>query len=601
MYATSMKLLRPATHSFLWWPQSLLKSFRNITNSNVVTNIQNPCVNTGYNNNIKFIIPHVSYLLDKCTYSRDLRPGFSVHAYMLKLGFLILWNKLLNLYCKCGEFHIAWQLFETMPQRNVVSFNTMILACLRNGYVVESLVLFSEMVNEEKIKPDNITLAGLIGGGSVHLREVFHGQAIRYGLNSNEFVGSSLIDGYAKENRLEDAIRVFYEIHVRDLVSWNIIIDACVQNDAKGHAWEIFYNMLHENVAFDGFTLTSFMKTCSEPGDLKLGMLLHCCAVKSGMAFQTPTSNALITMYSRCEGGMTSAAKIFNGLLAPNIISWTAMIAGFMQNESSKESVGFYLYMLRSGMRENSFTFSSILPAYSNLARLEEGRSVHARIVKSGFELDLSVNNALVDLYSKCGSLDEAHLVFRTMRYHDRISYTTIITGLGRHGEGKKALEFLKDMLTEEIKPDDITFLGCLYACSHGGLVNDGMHLFKVMIDVYKIRPRREHLSCVVDMLGRAGRLKEAELFIEEMGTESDIFTWQSLLGACNLYGEISLGEKSAKKIMQLHPERQGTYVSLANIYAENNLWENKRDMRENLIMSRSIKDVGCSRVLNLR
>ncbi|KAK1369984.1 Tetratricopeptide repeat (TPR)-like superfamily protein [Heracleum sosnowskyi] len=591
-----MKLLRPATHTFLGCP-TLLQSFRNITNSNVVTNTQHPCVDTGYNNN--FITPHLSHLLDECTYSKDLKAGFSIHACMIKVGFLSLWNKVLNLYCKCGEFHLARQLFEIMPERNVVSFNTMILACLRNGYVVEGVFLYSEMVGEEEMKPDNITLAGLIGGGGVHLREVLHGHAIRYGLSSNEFVGSSLIDGYAKEKRLEDAIRVFYEIDVRDLVSWNIIIDACVLNDAKGHAWEIFYKMLQENVAYDGFTLTSVMKTCSEARDIELGMSVHCCAIKSGLAFQTPISNALITMYSRCEGGMISAEKIFNGLFAPNIISWTAMIAGFMQNGNSKESVGFYRYMLRLDMRENSYTFASILPAYSNLASLEEGRSIHARIVKSGFEFDLSVNNALIDLYCKCGSLDEAHLVFRTMGYHDRISYTTIITGLGRHGEGKKALEFLKDMLTEGIKPDDITFLGCLYACSHGGHVNDGMHLFKVMVDVYKIRPRREHLSCVVDMLGRAGKLREAEIFIEEMGIESDIFTWQSLLGACNLYGEISLGEKSAKKIMELHPERHGTYVSLANIYAENKLWENKRVTRENLTMSGSMKDIGCSRISN--
>lgn len=593
-----MKLRRPATHTFVVRPQTLLQSFRNITNTNVVTNIQHRSLNIGHNDN--FITPHLGQLLDKCTHSKDLRAGFSIHACLIKVGFSGLWNKLLNLYCKCGEFYVARKLFELMPERNVVSFNTMILAWLRNGYVVEGLSLYSEMINGGEFKPDNITLAGVIGGGGVHLMEVLHAQAIRYGLSSNEFVASSLIDVYAKEKRLEDAVRVFHEIDVRDLVSWNIIINACVQNDANGCAWEIFYNMVQENVVYDGFTLTSIMKTCSEARDLELGMLVHCCAIKSGLAFETPISNALITMYSRCEAGMTSAKKIFDGLFAPNIISWTAMIAGFMQNENNKESVGFYRYMLRLDIRENSFTFASVLPAYSNLASLEEGRSVHARIVKSGFEFDLSVNNALIDLYSKCGSLDEAHLVFRTMRYHDRISYTAIITGLGKNGEGGKALEFLNEMLTEGIKPDDITFLGCLYACSHGGYVNDGMHLFKDMVDIYKIKPKREHLSCVVDMLGRAGKLKEAEVFIGEMGIESDIFMWQSLLGACNLYGEIPLGEKSAQMIMELHPERHGTYVSLANIYAENELWEKKRVTRENL-RSGSIKDVGCSRVSSQR
>ncbi|KAF9592415.1 hypothetical protein IFM89_014905 [Coptis chinensis] len=484
-----------------------------------------------------------------------------------------------------------------MPERDVVSFNTIIKAYVRGNIVLEAFRVYVGMQGED-VKPNHITLSTLIGARGLVLSpvmEVIHAQAIRYGLCSNEFVGSALIDGYAKKMRLEDCLRAFDEITELDLVSWNIMIDGCVRNGSGQHAMRVFSRLQREGVNYDGFTLTSIIKTCSEPRDLDGGMQLHCCVIKSGLACETPIGNALITMYSKCEEGMMSPINIFEGIPAPNIISWTAMVAGFMQNGLNNEAICFYQRMLRGGVKENEFSFASILPAYSSLASLEQGTQVHARILKSPHGLDVTVGNALIDMYFKCGSLEDARLVFGTMERRDVVSCTVMITGLGQHGMGKEAVEILETMISEGMRPDAVTFLGSLSACSHGGLVDKGLQVFKSMIDVHCVKPRREHYACVVDMLGRAGRLKEAEDFIVDMGIESDVLAWESLLGACRTHGEIELGERSADKIMKLSPKTDGSYVLMANIYADRGLWDEKGKMRERLGIGVLKKEAGSS------
>lgn len=506
---------------------------------------------------------------------------------------------MLHVYCQIGQIGHAHQLFDKIPHRNVVSFNILISACARqNRHVAEAMDIFSRM-RCENVSPNHITLAALLRGrasyGAGHLMAQIHAQAIQYGLNFNEYVGSSLIDGYAKWKSLESAMRAFDEIAVLDLVPWNVLIEGCVNNGSEEQAFRVFDRMRQEDVGFDCFTLTSVVKICSEPRALNQGMQLHGCVVKAGFASETPVGNALITMYSKCEEGMESAAKLFPRILTPNIISWTAMISGFMQNELNEEAIVFYREMLRHGVKENEFSFASILPAYTSLASLEQGRQVHARITKSRFSSDIAVGNALIDMYFKCGSLADAEFMFATMERHDLVSWTVMIAGFGLHGKGKDALLTFKAMESKGLTPDAVTFLGCLSACSHGGLVDEGLQIFQSMINGSGIKPKREHYACMVDMLGRAGRLKDAERFIEDMGIASDVLVWEALLSTCKIHGEIELGERSARKIMELEPEKEGPYVQLSNIYAEKGMWEEKRKVRRRLDASGLKKEAGRS------
>ncbi|KAK9091642.1 hypothetical protein Sjap_024819 [Stephania japonica] len=486
-----------------------------------------------------------------------------------------------------------------MPDRDTVSYNTFVSAYARRDRgVVECVQLFIRM-QEECVKPNHITMSALIGASAtlrdLYLVEVMHGLVIQCDWSTNEFVGSALVDAYAKRARLEDAVRAFEEISEADLVSWNVMINGCACNGSKELALSVFSRMRHEGLPLNSFTLASMTKICSEPSDLSRGMQLHGCIVKAGLQHETPVSNALITMYSKCEEGMMSAKYIFERTPWPNIISWTAMISGFMQNGQSDDAVRVYQRMLRAAVQENEFSFGSVLPAYSSFARLEQGIQVHARIIKSRFGLDMSVGNGLIDMYSKCGSLADAKRVFTTMERRDVVSWTTIITAFGQHGKAREALEILGTMTSEGFKPDAVTFLGVLSACSHGGLVDDGLRVFRLMIDDHGVKPHMRHYACVVDMLGRAGRLNEATKFIEDMGIQSDGLVWEALLSACRIHGEVELGARAAENLMQLKPSKDGAYVLLANIYADRGLWDDKGKVRERLDSSQLKKDTGHS------
>ncbi|KAG1334356.1 pentatricopeptide repeat-containing protein [Cocos nucifera] len=475
-----------------------------------------------------------------------------------------------------------------MRERDAISYNTMISAQIRiKRNAFEPLRLYSQML-ADGVKPNNITFSSLLvasdGMKESHFVEQIHAQSIKFGLNSDEFVGSAMVNGYERCRGLKEALCAFEEIAELDSVSFNIMIDVCARRGSKWLAMDIFSRMRREgNGSFDSFTLTSVLKTCLERGDLRLGMQLHGCAWKAGLVSDAPIGNALITMYSKCGGGMDSMVAAFRRVLEPNIISWTAMIAGLVQNGLAEEAASFYKEMVTSDVMENEFCFASVLRAFSFLASLEHGRMVHSRIVKSVFSLDVMVGNALVDLYFKCGSLEDARLVFETMRSPDVVCWTVMILGLGQHGKGREALKIFGAMESKGFKPDAITFLAALSACSHGGLVDDGLRIFNSMVNHYGIKPKREHCACVVDMLGRSGRLKEAERFIGEMGMEMDPLAWEALLGACGIYGEMELGQRSAEKLIKLEPQKDGPYVLLSNIYAERRMWEEKESLRERL------------------
>ncbi|PKA54052.1 Pentatricopeptide repeat-containing protein [Apostasia shenzhenica] len=442
---------------------------------------------------------------------------------------------------------------------------------------------------DEGVQPNGLTLSALLSGyNTTNHPRIFlqiHSHAIKLGLNSDEFIGGALVKGYEKLTRLKDAMYAFEEITNADIISWNIMINASAQRRDKESVVNVFCAMrLKNGGGLDSFAITSMLKTCAETRDLGFGVQLHGCSLKVGLDSNTPVGNALLTMYSRCEKGVGSALQVFVRILKRNIISYTAMIGAFVQSEMPKKAIALYREMIREGISENEFCFTSVLPAFSELSSIELGRMVHGRIVKSEFQYDVGVFNALMDLYFKCGSLEDASLVFESMNRVDRISWTIMISGLGQHGKGREAIELFSLMKERGFVPDDVTFLGALSACSHGGMVNEGFQIFKSMIGEYGIKPRREHFACLVDLFGRVGRLEEAERFIEEMGLEFDPLVWETLLGACEIYGELDMGKRSAEKVMLLKPSRSdGAYVTLSNIYAARKMWEDKGKLRQRL------------------
>ncbi|XP_074588091.1 pentatricopeptide repeat-containing protein At4g33170-like [Curcuma longa] len=535
-------------------------------------------------------------LLDSCAASAGGLPCFAsaAHACLLKLRDPP-WNKLLRIYCRLGLLHHAHQLFDEMPRRDVVSYNTLVTSHARaDRDADETLRLYGRMLRES-LQPDHITLTALLDVSS-DLVEQIHSHSVKLRLNSNPFVGSAMVNQYEQRRGLEDAIQVFEEIEEVDLVSWNIVIDVCARRGSKKHAAEIFSRMRKESrFGFDCFTLTSVLKTCSEAEDLSFGMQLHGCSLKAGLVFDAPIGNALITMYSKCGGEMDCAVDVFEGISNLNIISWTSMIAGLVQNGLAKEAVSYYHNMVHAGMLENGVCFASVLPAFSKLSNLDLGRMVHSRIIKLDVFRDVMVANALVDVYFKCGSVKDAELAFATMQSRDTVSWTIMINGFGQHGKGAEALRIFKRLERSGANLDTVTFLAVLSTCSHGGLIDEGIRIFHSMVKDHNIKPTTEHYACVIDMLGRAGRLDKAERFIKEMDLENDPLAWEALLGACGIHGAIEMAEKSAEKVMELEPHKDGPYILLSNIYAQQKMWVEKERLRKALDASVSVKEVGYS------
>ncbi|PUZ61800.1 hypothetical protein GQ55_4G306500 [Panicum hallii var. hallii] len=458
------------------------------------------------------------------------------------------------------------------------------------------------MLREDGVMPTGTTLSALltVSGGDAasacrgFFRQV-HAHAVRLGLCSNAFVGSALVRAYQRCGDADAMFGVFEEIDEPDVVCWNVMIDACARSRRAWRAVEMLSRMCRGGGVADRFTLVSILKACSRGHDLGLGMQLHAWAWKIGSESETATCNALITMYLKCGGGVHSAANVFDGISEPNIISWTAMIAGLVQNGLAMEAAGFYKHMVRVGEKENDFCLTSVLSAFSNLASLEHGKMVHCRAVKSGFCFDTILGNAILDMYFKCGSSADAQFVFGAMQAHDVVSWTAMVVGYGRHGEARKAVECFRAMVDGGFKPDSITFLAVLSACSRGGIVDEGLNIFRCMAEDHGIKPDREHCACLVHLLGHAGRLNEAETLIRKMELQLDSFAWESLLSACGIHGEVELGKRSAGKVMELEPWKDGPYVLLSNMCAEQCQWREKETLRGRLDYSNVRKDAALS------
>ncbi|KAG2610135.1 pentatricopeptide repeat-containing protein At4g33170-like [Panicum virgatum] len=519
-----------------------------------------------------------------------------------------LWNRLLGLLCSgrggAGPPALARMVFDAMPERDAVSHNTLI-ACLSRavpGHAAERARAYSRMLHEDGVRPTGTTLSALLtvsGGDPASACRGFsrqvHAHAVRLGLCSNAFVGSALVQAYQRCGDADAMLGVFEEIDEPDVVCWNVMIDACARSGSAWRAVEVLSRMCRGGGVADGFTLASILKACTRGLDLRLGLQLHAWAWKIGSESDTATCNALITMYLKCGGGVHSAVNVFDGISEPNIISWTAMIAGLAQNGLAMEAAGFYKHMVRVGEKENDFCFTSVLSAFSTLASLGHGKMVHCRAVKAGYCFDTILGNALLDMYFKCGSSADAQFVFDTMRAHDVVSWTAMVVGYGRHSEARKAVECFRAMVGGGFRPDSITFLAVLSACSRGGIVDEGLSIFRSMAEDHGIKPEREHCACLVYLLGHAGRLNEAETLIRKMGLQLDTFAWESLLGACGIHGEVELGKRSAGKVMELEPWKDGPYFSLSNMYAEQSQWHEKEMLRGRLDYSNVKKDAALS------
>ncbi|XP_073299471.1 pentatricopeptide repeat-containing protein At2g03880, mitochondrial [Primulina huaijiensis] len=416
-----------------------------------------------------------------------------------------------------------------------------------------------------------------------------HQYVFSNGYEPKTFLINTFLNMYVKFKLLDEAQALFDQMPEKNVISWTTMIAAYSNTEFYLKAFQMLILMIRDGVRPNMYTYSSVLRSCKELTNLTQ---LHCCIIKVGLESDVFVKSALIDVYSKM-GEMERALYIFNEMETRDPVVWNTIIGGFAQNSNGDEALNLFIRMKRLGFWADQSTLTSVLRSSTSLALLELGRQIHVHVIK--FDRDLVLNNALLDMYCKCGSLKDANCTFTRMVEKDVISWSTMIIGFAQNGYSKKALDLFEEMKASGTKPNYITVLGVLFACSHAGLLEDGQHYFKSMKMLYGINPGREHYGCMIDLLGRAGKLKEAVKLIHEMTCEPDAVTWRTLLSACKVHRDMDLAEYAAKQVLKLDSHDAGTYILLSNIYANTQRWEDVAILRNSMRDGGIKKEPGCS------
>ncbi|KAL0417250.1 UNVERIFIED_CONTAM: Pentatricopeptide repeat-containing protein, mitochondrial [Sesamum latifolium] len=417
---------------------------------------------------------------------------------------------------------------------------------------------------------------------------------------------------YGKCGHLKDAVQLFDEMPERDLASWASIFTAYNQADLHKCTLSLFSSMLsRDGLQPDHFIFASLINACASLAAFRLGLQLHAQFVVSLFSDDDVVKSSLVDFYAKC-GFPDRARRVFDSIVSKNVVSWTsliygyarmgrknealellrvmpckslyswtALISGFVQGGHCVDSFRLFAELRRGGVDiEGPFVLSSLIVGSASLAMLEMGKQVHRLVVGLGYECSLYVSNALIDMYAKCSDVLSAEKIFRNMTKRDVVSWTSIIVGMAQHGRADEALSLYNEMTLAGVKPNEVTFTGLIYACSHVGLVDEGRQLFKSMVVDYGLRPSLQHYTCLVDLYSRSGHLEEAEKVLYSMPFKPDEAAWAALLSACSQAGKNKTGVRIAKHLLQVGPEDPSTCTLMSNIFARAAMWESVSTVR---------------------
>ncbi|XP_022983729.1 pentatricopeptide repeat-containing protein At2g35030, mitochondrial [Cucurbita maxima] len=466
---------------------------------------------------------------------------------------VVTWTALVSGYVRLSRIEEARSLFDAMPVKNVVSWNTMIEGYARKGWVDQAFDLFKRMP-ERNVVSWNTVITALM-----RKRRVDEAQELFNQMPERDVISwTAMVAGLAKNGRIDDARLVFDKMPERNVVSWNAIITGYAQNMRLDEAFELFEKIPERDV---------------------------------------PSWNAMITGFIQ-NGKLERAVDLFYKMPNKNVVSWTAMISGHVQDGQSEEALKIFSEMqAANNVKPNEGTFVSVLGACSNLAGLCEGQQIHQIISKSVYQEVADVVSALISMYSKCGELDMARKIFDdgSTSHRDVVSWNGMIAAYAHHGHGYKAIRLFDEMQALGFCPDNVTYIALLSACSHAGLVDEGLKYFENLVRDGSITLREDHFTCLVDLFGRAGRLQEAFDFIKGLEDKPSSSVWAALLAGCNVHGNIDLGKLTAEKLLETEPENAGTFMLLSNIYASTGKWREAAKVRLKMKDKGLKKQPGCS------
>ncbi|PWA85668.1 tetratricopeptide repeat (TPR)-like superfamily protein [Artemisia annua] len=543
-------------------------------------------------------------VLRMCSMNGLLLRGEQVHGYVIKTQFdvnVFVVTGLVDMYAQCKRVSEAKCLFKMMSYgKNHVTWTAMITGFSRNGDQLGAIECFRDM-RVEGVEANQYTFPSVLTacGEILNLRfgVQVHGCIVKGGFGGNVFVESALLDMYAKCGNLKDARVALESMEVDDVISWNTMIVGYVRQGCKQEALLLFKKMHTKRMKIDDFTYPSVLNcfaSLNDSNSLKSSKSVHCMAVKTGFVGHVLVCNALMDMYAK-RGELACAFEVFNNMEEKDVVSWTSLVTGYTHNNAHEEALKLFCKMRISGIKPDQIVTASIFSSCAELTVLDFGQQVQADFIKSGLLSSLSVDNSLVTMYTNCGCLEDATKVFASMDTKNVITWTALIMGYAKNGKSKESLVFYKQMIDSGVKPDYITFIGLLFACSHAGLVDQAREYFDSMVNFYHIKPGQDHYACMIDLLGRSGKIHEAEELLNNMLVEPDATVWKALLSACRLHGKLELAEKAANTLFELEPQDAVPYIMLSNMYSSIGKWEDVARIRS-LMKSRGVsKEPGYS------
>ncbi|MCO5584423.1 hypothetical protein L7F22_038350 [Adiantum nelumboides] len=536
--------------------------------------------------------------LRACAGLGSLHNGEKIHGLLkssLIKATILIDNSLIHMYARCESMENAQQVFDEMEETVACSWNTMIAGYVKKGEVKEALRIFSKMLST-CVKPDEVTYL-IISNACAILKDlkqakVIH-EKIRSDIVSNTMLWNSLIDMYAKCGSLNDAQELFYQVAERDISTWNALFGGYTNQGCCEEAFVYYERMKLEGFFPNHFSFVLILTACTTLQDLVRGKQVHSQIPKSGMSVNVFVENALVDMYAKC-GSLLNARIVFNQMSARNVISWNTMLGGYVKHGFDFEVFKVFEKMESEGMKPDQATYVSLLNACASLAALEQGLKVHNGIIVSYLECDLFIGNALIDLYAKCGRIKDACKVLDRMWERDVVSWNTILAGYGQHGLGYEALDLAGRMLNDGANFNHASFVGVLTACSHAGLMDEGWFYFSRMTHLCGVKQEVEHYGCMIDLLGRAGQLHEAEELLRRLPLEASALSSRALLGACRTHGNLAIAVRAAERILDLEPEDTAALLLVSTVYA----WA---DGFDNDAMVSTIKEISYERKLQFQ
>ncbi|CAN0913798.1 Pentatricopeptide repeat-containing protein At1g31430 [Linum grandiflorum] len=532
-----------------------------------------------------------------------------------------------------GNLNYAQRVFDVTEKPCLFIYNLMIKVYAKKGSFRRCLLLFSRL-RGDGLWPDNFTYPFVLKavgclGRSLDARRV-HGFVAVTGMQCDTYVINSLMDMYAHLGRIDVARKLFDEMRERDVVSWNVLISGYVRLRKFDDAINAFCCMRKESgLRPDEATIASTLSACAALKRLELGEQIHrfvteelectliignalldmyckcgCLAVARELFDAMPAKNvicwtSMVSGYITC-GELDEARKLFERSPARDIVLWTAMINGYVQYNRFDEAVELFRDMQARRIKPDKFLLVALLTGCAQTGALEQGKWIHEYIKENRIVLDAIVGTALIDMYAKCGCIDQALRIFYALRDKDTASWTAVICALAMNGKTHEALSLFSEMKRVGVRPDDVTYVGVLSACSHGGLVNEGRDFFNSMTKLHQIQPKLEHYGCFIDLLGRAGLLNEAEEMIQKIPYADPVAVvplYGSLVSACRIYRNSEIGERVAKQLVNMASDDASVHTLLANIYASSGRWHEVKDVRSKMKDLGVKKTPGCSSI----